>query len=104
MTGGEEQAWHTDAPRVQTARSKVPIPVSLPSADVGGLSISGSTSTCSLVGSPRTQKGSESGLRFRSIDDPHDQPQIIHAVNIQCKIQHFNQALGQYSVKNLKEP
>ena len=27
MTGGEEQAWHTDAPRVQTPRSKVPIPV-----------------------------------------------------------------------------
>lgn len=29
MTGGEEQAWHIDAPRVPTAWSKVPIPVSI---------------------------------------------------------------------------
>lgn len=29
MTGGEEQAWHIDAPRVPTEWSKVPIPVSI---------------------------------------------------------------------------
>lgn len=29
MTGGEERAWHIDAPRVPTAWSKVPILVSI---------------------------------------------------------------------------